>query len=58
VEAFCRAAVEDGGVLLLPASVYASALAPLPDDRFRVGLGRADGPESLAALEEFLALRG
>ncbi len=58
VEAFCRTAVEDGGVLLLPASVYASALAPLPDDRFRVGLGRADAPESLAALEEFLDRRG
>lgn len=58
VEAFCRAAVQDGGVLLLPASVYASPLAPLPADRFRVGIGRADAPESLAALEEFLARRG
>ncbi len=50
--------MQDGGVLLLPASVYASPLAPLPADRFRVGIGRADAPESLAALEEFLARRG
>jgi len=54
VEAFCRAAVTDGGVLLLPASVYASPLVPLPGDRFRVGIGRADAPQALAALEEFL----
>jgi aspartate/methionine/tyrosine aminotransferase len=66
VEAFCRAAVTDGGVLLLPpASVYDSPLAPLPADRFRVGIGRfrvgigrADAPQALAALEEFLARRG
>jgi aspartate/methionine/tyrosine aminotransferase len=58
VEEFCRAAVGEGSVLLLPASVYASPLAPLPGDRFRVGLGRADAPEALAALEEFLARRG
>ncbi|HEX3493448.1 MAG TPA: aminotransferase class I/II-fold pyridoxal phosphate-dependent enzyme [Streptosporangiaceae bacterium] len=58
VDAFCRAAVTEGGVLLLPASVYASPLAPLPADRFRVGIGRADAPQALAALEEFLARRG
>lgn len=58
VEEFCRAAVEEGDVLLLPASVYASPLAPLPVDRFRVGIGRSDAPEALAALEEFLARRG
>ena len=58
VEEFCRAAVEDGSVLLLPASVYASPQAPLPADRFRVGIGRADAPDALAALEEFLTRRG
>jgi aspartate/methionine/tyrosine aminotransferase len=56
-EEFCRAAVEDGGVLLLPASLYRSSLADLPADRFRVGVGRSDAPEGLAALEEFLVTR-
>jgi len=58
VEAFCRAAVQEGGVLLLPASIYESALAPLPADRFRVGVGRADAAECLDAFEEFVARRG
>lgn len=53
-EAFCRAAVEQGGVLLLPPSIYASELADLPADRFRIGVGRADVTRSLAALGEFL----
>lgn len=57
VEAFCAAAVQEAGVLLLPASVYASPLVTLPDDRFRVGIGRADARQGLAALEEFLGRR-
>jgi aspartate/methionine/tyrosine aminotransferase len=57
VEAFCRGAVQEGSVLLLPASVYASPLVTLPDDRFRVGIGRADAPQRLAALEDFLGRR-
>ena len=40
VEAFCRRAVEEAGVILLPASLFASGLADVPDDRFRVGIGR------------------
>jgi aspartate/methionine/tyrosine aminotransferase len=40
VEAMCADLVEREGVLLLPASVYRSALTATPDDRFRVGLGR------------------
>jgi aspartate/methionine/tyrosine aminotransferase len=58
VEEFCRAAVEESGVLLLPASVYLSPLAALPADRFRVGVGRVNAPECLAALDDFLARRG
>lgn len=53
VEAFCQRAVEERGVLLLPASVYASELVDVPTDRFRVGVGRRDpGPalEQLAAI--------
>jgi aspartate/methionine/tyrosine aminotransferase len=54
VEDFCRSAVEEAGVLLLPASVYRSRLLPVPDDRFRVGFGRATFTEGLAALERHL----
>lgn len=45
VEDHCRALVEQAGVLLLPASLFASDLAPAPMDRFRVGFGR-DGIEA------------
>ena len=50
VEAFCRQAVEEHGVLLLPSSIYASALADVPTDRFRIGIGRRAVPEALEAL--------
>ena len=50
VEAFCRGAVEEEGVLLLPASLYASSLADVPADRFRIGVGRRDPGPGLAAL--------
>lgn len=39
-EELCRVLVEDHGVLFLPSSIYASDLAPVPIDRFRVGMGR------------------
>jgi len=42
VEAMCTELVEREGVLLLPASVYRSALTPTPTDRFRIGVGRRD----------------
>ena len=57
VEAFCRALVEEAGVLLLPASIYASRLAAVPDDRFRVGVGRRDPQPALDTLGAFLASR-
>jgi aspartate/methionine/tyrosine aminotransferase len=50
VEAFCHDLVEQSGVVLLPASIYASGLGDVPPDRFRIGVGRA-GPE--AGLEAF-----
>lgn len=55
VETFCRRAVEERGVLLLPSSLYRSAVGEVPPDRFRIGVGRADVPSSLDALAEFLA---
>jgi aspartate/methionine/tyrosine aminotransferase len=57
VEAFSRDLVEQAGVVLLPASIYASELGEVPADRFRIGVGR-DAPEpALAALGGWLAQR-
>ena len=50
-EEFCTRAVEEAGVLLLPNSVYASGLATVPSDRFRIGIGRTNVPECLDALQ-------
>jgi aspartate/methionine/tyrosine aminotransferase len=52
--AFCRNLVETAGVLLLPADIYASDLAPVPADRFRVGIGRRDPGPALDAIDRFL----
>ena len=43
--------VERTGVLLLPSSIYKSELTATPNDRFRIGYGRADLEQGLAALE-------
>lgn len=51
VEEFCRALVEDSGVLFLPSTIYRSDLGPTPTDRFRLGCGRKGLDEGLAALE-------
>ncbi len=47
-----QALVEQAGVLLLPSSIYSSALTETPTDRFRVGLGRLDPGPALACLGE------
>ena len=57
VEAFCRDLVEQAGVVLLPASIYASELGDVPPDRFRIGVGRADPEPALEAFGEWLAPR-
>lgn len=57
VESFCQDLVEQAGVLLLPASVYQSALTATPDDRFRIGYGRANTPQCLLQLREFIEQR-
>lgn len=54
VEKFCRTLVEQAGVLLLPASVYTSALTATPADRFRIGYGRANIDEGLAAIGKYI----
>ena len=56
-ETFCRDLVERRGVLLVPASIYASELADVPADRFRIGIGRHDPEPALAQLAAFLTGR-
>jgi aspartate/methionine/tyrosine aminotransferase len=55
VEEFAKQLVEESGVLLLPASVYRSDLGATPTDRFRIGYGRANLSEGLAAMKSHLA---
>jgi aspartate/methionine/tyrosine aminotransferase len=55
VEAFCQELLEREGVLLLPASIYTSTLAPVPADRFRIGIGRRDPGPALATMDRYLA---
>jgi aspartate/methionine/tyrosine aminotransferase len=54
VENFARGLVESAGVLLLPASLYRSELNPTPDNRFRIGFGRANIEEGIAAMRSYL----
>ncbi|MEP2262263.1 MAG: pyridoxal phosphate-dependent aminotransferase [Paracoccaceae bacterium] len=51
VEAFCTSLVEESGVLFLPSTIYSSDLGATPTDRLRLGFGRANLDEGLAALE-------
>jgi aspartate/methionine/tyrosine aminotransferase len=55
VEAFCHDLLHDAGVVLLPASVFRSALADVPHDHFRVGVGRKDPEPALAAFDGYLS---
>jgi aspartate/methionine/tyrosine aminotransferase len=54
VEAFAADLVENAGVLLLPGSVYRSDLGETPNDRFRIGYGRANMAEGVAAMGSYL----
>lgn len=58
VDEFCRRLVDEAGVLLLPASIYRSDVAEVPQDYFRLGLGRDFVPEAFDAMERWLADRG
>lgn len=57
VEAFARSLVEEAGVLVLTSSIYRSELGETASDRFRVGFGRSDLGEGLAALRVHLVRR-
>ena len=54
VDAFAKGLVEEGGVLVLPSSIYCSDLGEVPSDRFRIGLGRRGLDAGLAAFEAHL----
>jgi aspartate/methionine/tyrosine aminotransferase len=56
VEGFARDLVERSGVLLLPASIYQSALGPTPTDRFRIGYGREGLDDGLAVMSAHLRM--
>lgn len=55
VEEFTRRLVEEAGVLLLPSSIYRSELGQVPDNHFRLGLGRSFVPEAVGAMRNWLA---
>jgi aspartate/methionine/tyrosine aminotransferase len=57
VDRWARGLVKRAGVLLLPSTVYKSELTQTPSDRFRIGYGRANLEEGLAALEADLQRR-
>jgi aspartate/methionine/tyrosine aminotransferase len=54
VEQFTADLVERTGVLLLPSSIYRSELGPVPQDRFRIGYGRAHMEEGLDVFRDYL----
>ena len=58
VERFAKRLVEESGVLLIPASIYRSELNPTPDERFRIGFGRARIEEGLSAFDAHLRKGG
>jgi len=54
VDTFCASLVEESGVLFLPSTIYSSELGDTPKDRFRLGFGRKDLDQGIAALDAHL----
>jgi aspartate/methionine/tyrosine aminotransferase len=46
---FCQGAVKDGGIMVLPSTVY-----DFDDKHFRLGFGRENMPEALLKFEEYI----
>ena len=57
IEIFAAKLVDEAGVLVLPASIYASPTGQLHAEHFRVGAGRLGLTEGLRAFDQFLADR-
>lgn len=55
VERFARELLEESGILVLPASVFASALGGTLHERFRIGFGRDGLAHGIGAFERHLA---
>jgi aspartate/methionine/tyrosine aminotransferase len=57
VEAFCQSLVDERSAVLLPSSIFRSALVEVPADRFRIGAGRLHQHDGWAELDAHLAAR-
>jgi aspartate/methionine/tyrosine aminotransferase len=57
VEAFVESLVKERSAVLLPSSIYASQLMEIPNDRFRIGIGRANPHDGWEQLEAHLRSR-
>lgn len=57
IEEFTRRLVEGAGVLLLPSSVYRSEIGDVPDNYFRLGLGRTLVPAAFDAMDAWIQKR-
>jgi aspartate/methionine/tyrosine aminotransferase len=57
VEAFAASLIEERSAVVLPSSIYASQLIAIPNDRFRIGVGRANPQAGWAQLEAHLMSR-
>ncbi len=55
--AFARTVASEVGLLVLPSVLWRSSLAPVPEDRLRLGLGRHGCGGVLAILDEYLLRR-
>jgi aspartate/methionine/tyrosine aminotransferase len=56
-EDFCRKLLLEAGVCVLPPSIYQSALAEVPGDRFRVGVGHRVSGAALEVFDDYLGKR-
>ncbi len=52
VESLTERLLRDAGVMVVPAPIFGSELTPTPPNHFRIGFGRADFSEGLAAFRE------
>jgi aspartate/methionine/tyrosine aminotransferase len=57
IEAFAESLVQERSAVILPASIYTSQLLDIPNDRFRLGMGRANPEAGWAELEAHLLSR-
>jgi aspartate/methionine/tyrosine aminotransferase len=57
IEAFAESLVQERSAVILPASIYKSQLLDIPNDRFRLGMGRANPDAGWAELEAHLLSR-